>query len=141
MNFFKSAIIGLALGSMFIAGLSHADPKFRGTSEALYPAGTSIVQVWDNYSTTGVGTPIDPDFLADQGSWQIVVTGAAPVYEIAVEGSIVSNTGPYEPISSMDQTTVKLRHWTERPVPYSQVILNNISGGGAFDLYLIKRGN
>lgn len=135
-----SAIIGIVFGICFVAGLSHA-ANYRGTSEAIYPPGTSITQVFDGYSTVGVGIPVDPDFLADQGSWQIVVSGSPSAYEIAVEGSIVSNSGPYEPISTMDETSVKLRHWDGKAVPFSQVIINSITGGGAFDLYLIKRGN
>ncbi len=115
--------------------------KFRGTSEALRVPGTQVIQVFDNYSITGVGIPIDPDFLANDGSWQIVVNGAAPVYEIAIEGSLIGEDGPYEPMSTMSQTDVKLRHWNGKPVPYTQAILNNISGGGSIDLYLIKRGN
>jgi hypothetical protein len=115
--------------------------KFRGTSEALRVPGTQVIQVFDNYSTEGVGIPVDPDFLAIDGSWQIIINGAAPVYEIAIEGSLVSKDGPYEPMSTIDQTTVKLRHWNGKPVPYTQAILNNISGGGSIDLYLIKRGN
>lgn len=140
-KFILNASIGIIFGICFVAGLSHAAPKFRGTSEALYPPGTSVVQVMDDYSTIGVGIPIDPDFLAIDGTWQIVVNGAAQVYEIAIEGSLVSNTGPYEPFTAMDQADVKMRHWNGRPVPYSQAILNNISGGGSIDLYLIKRGN
>ena len=137
----KRFILATIISIIFAASLSHAEPKFRGTSEALYPPGTSIIQVWENYSTTGIGVEIPSDFLADQGSWQIVVDGAAPVFEIAIEGSLVSADGPFEPMSVMDQTSVKLRHWDGKAVPYSQAILNNISGGGAFDLYLIKRGN
>lgn len=115
--------------------------KYRGTSEALRVPGTQIIQVFDNYSTMGVGIPIPPDFLADQGSWQIVVNGSPTAYEIAVEGSLVSNDGPYEPISTIDEATVKLRHWDGKAVPFTQVIINSITGGGSFDLYLIKRGN
>ena len=115
--------------------------KYRGTSEALYPPGTQIIQVFDNYSTVGVGVSIPSDFLADQGSWQIVVNGSPTAFEIAVEGSLVSNAGPYEPISTIDETIVKLRHWDGKAVPFTQVIINSITGGGSFDLYLIKRGN
>ena len=135
-----SAVIGIIFGLCFVAGLSQA-ANFRGTSEGIYPPGTSITQVFDGYSTVGVGIPIDPDFLADQGSWQIVVNGSPSAYEIAVEGSIVSDSGPYEPISAIDETTVKLRHWDSRAVPFSQVIINSMTGDGSFDLYLIKRGN
>ena len=136
-KFILSAIL---LGAVLMAGSTQA-ANFRGTSEGLYPPGTAVVKVLESYSTSGVGVPINSDFLADQGSWQIVVDGAAPVFEIAIEGSLVGQTGPFEPISVMDQDSVKLRHWDGKAVPYSQVILNNISGGGAFDLYLIKRGN
>lgn len=140
-RFILNATIGIIFGICFVAGLSHAEPKYRGTSEALYPPGTSIVQVMDNYSTIGVGIPVSPDFLADQGSWQVVVNGSPSAYEIAVEGSIVSNTGPYEPISVIDETIVNLRHWDGKAVPFSQVIVNSTAGSGSFDLYLIKRGN
>ena len=131
----------IILSILLITSVAFAGPKFRGTSEALRVPGTAVIQIFDNYSTVGVGIPIDPDFLAIDGSWQIVVNGAAPVYEIAIEGSLVSADGPYEPISTMSQADVKLRHWNGKAVPYTQAILNNISGGGSVDLYLIKRGN
>ena len=115
--------------------------NYRGTSEALRVPGTEIIQVFDNYSTTGVGIPIPSDFLADQGSWQVVVNGSPTAFELAVEGSLVSNDGPYEPMSTIDETVVKLRHWDGKAVPFTQVIINSITGGGSFDLYLIKRGN
>lgn len=137
----KKFISLIIVGIYFVAGLSHAEPKYRGTSEALYPPGTSVTQVFDGYSTLGVGIPISPDFLADQGSWQIVVNGSPSAYEIAVEGSLVSNIGPYVPISVIDETTVNLRHWDGKAVPFSQVIINSTTGSASFDLYLIKRGN
>ena len=140
-KFISSAIIGMILGTAFVVGLAHAEPRFRATSDALWPAGTSVVQVMEAYSTEGVGIPIDPDFLANGGSWQIVVNGAAPVYDLSIDGSLISNTGPYVPLSSMDQDSLTLKHWTEKAVPYSQAIINNISGGGSFDLYIIKKGN
>lgn len=115
--------------------------KYRGTSEALRVPGTQIIQVFDNYSTTGVGIPIPSDFLADQGSWQVVVNGSPSAFEIAVEGSLVASSGPYEPISTIDETIVKLRHWDGKAVPFTQVIINSMTGDGSFDLYLIKRGN
>lgn len=115
--------------------------NYRGTSEALRVPGTQIIQVFDNYSTTGVGIPIPSDFLADQGSWQVVVNGSPTAFEIAVEGSLVASSGPYEPISTIDETIVKLRHWDGKAVPFTQVIINSITGNGSFDLYLIKRGN
>ena len=103
--------------------------------------GTQTIQVFDNYSIVGVGVSIPADFLADQGSWQVVVNGSPTAYEIAVEGSLVGSDGPYEPISAIDETSVKLRHWDAKAVTHTQVIINNITGGGSFDLYLIKRGN
>ncbi|MCK5611925.1 hypothetical protein KAR91_59195, partial [Candidatus Pacearchaeota archaeon] len=115
--------------------------KFRESSDSLRVPGTAVIKAFEDYSTVGVGIPIDPDILAIDGSWQIVINGAAPVYEVAIEGSLVSKDGPYEPMSTMSQTDVKLRHWNGKPVPYTQAILNNISGGGSIDLYLIKRGN
>lgn len=115
--------------------------KYRGTSEALRIPGTQIIKVFDNYSTTGVGIPIPSDFLADQGSWQVVVNGSPSAFEIAVEGSLVASSGPYEPISTIDETIVKLRHWDGKAVPFTQVIINSMTGDGSFDLYLIKRGN
>ena len=48
-------IIFIALVTL-IATYADAEPKYRGTSEALYPPGTSVVQVFDNYSTVGTGT-------------------------------------------------------------------------------------
>ncbi|MCK5616258.1 hypothetical protein KAR91_81100 [Candidatus Pacearchaeota archaeon] len=115
--------------------------KYRGTSEALRVPGTQVLQIFDNFSTIGVGVSIPSDFLADQGSWQIVVNGSPTAYELAVEGSLISASGPYEPISSIDETSVKLRHWDAKPVPFTQIIINSMTGDGSFDLYLIKRGN
>ena len=137
----KRFIISAIFSAILMAGASHAEPKYRGTSEALRIPGTEVIQVFDNYSTVSVGVPIPPDFLADQGSWQVVVNGSPTAFEIAVEGSLISNSGPYEPMSVIDETEVKLRHWDAKSVPFTQVIINSITGGGSFDLYLIKRGN
>ena len=137
-----SAIIGLVLGIMFVAGLAQAEPKFRGTSEALYPAGTPVVQVFDNSSTVGATEQLPSGFLPDQGSWQIVKFGNLSTYTVVIEGSLVSASGPYEEMSKITESnTINLRHYSFKPVPFTQIRIDAMTGFGAIDAYIIQRGN
>ena len=119
----------------------YATPKYRGTSEGLWPPGTPIVQVFDNVSTIGTTFSIPPGFLPDQGTMQIVINGSPAIYDISVDASLISSSGPFVPILSLTESDLTMGHWALKPLPYGQVTLNNISGGGSLDAYIIYRGN
>jgi len=120
---------------------AYAAVKYRGTSEGLWPPGTSVVQIFDNVSTVGTTSALPPGFLPDQGTMQIVVNGSPVTYDISVDASIVSSSGPFVPILSLTEGDLTMGHWALKPLPHGQVVLNNMSGSGSFDVYLIYRGN
>jgi len=115
----------------------------RGTSESLYPPGTSVVQVFDNASTVGqTGTAVNTKFLPDQGTWELVVNGSPTAYEIAIEGSIRGTSDSWYIISTMTELdTVNLRHIYAKPVIWIRPKIVSKTGSGSFDLYIITRGN
>lgn len=115
--------------------------NFRGTSESLQRPGTPIVQAFDNISTVGATFAINPAFLPDQGTMQIVVTGSPSAYDIVAEGSLVSKTGPYVPVLSLTETNLTMGHFALKAFPFGQIRLVSKTGGGAFDVYIIYRGN
>lgn len=126
---------------IILAATTSYAAKYRGTSEALYPPGTQIVQVFDNISTIGATYTIPPGFLPDQGTMQIVVNGSPTAYDISVNASLVSSSGPFVPILSLTESDLTMGHWALKPLPYGQVKLNSKTGGGSFDVYIIYRGN
>ena len=141
MKMKKISGVFLTIVLILCCSIALAAPKYRGSSEALYPPGTEVIQVFSGYSTTGVGIPINPDFQPDHGSWQIVVNGSPSAYEISIEGSLVGAVGPYVAMSTMTEANLTLRHYSFKPVPFTQAIINSKTGAGSFDLYFIKRGN
>lgn len=126
---------------ILIATSAQAAPKYRGTSEALRIPGTPIVQAFDNISTVGATFAINPAFLPDQGSMQIVLNGSPSAYDIVVEGSLVSESGPFVPLLSLTQADLTLGHYALKSIPFAQVRLVSKTGGGSFDVYIIYRGN
>ena len=135
------ALIGIMIGICSVASLSYAEPKYRGTSEALYPSGTSVRQVFDNVSTIDTAVSIDPHFLPDQGTMQIVVNGSPTAYDIVVEGSLIGPDGPFVPLLSLTELDLTMGHFALKSVPFAQVRLEAITGDGSFDVYTIHRGN
>lgn len=136
----KRIIILLIL--LMFAGKAFA-AKVRGTSEALFPAGTQFVQIFDNFSTIGgTGEEVNTRFLPDQATWELVIaTGAPTPYEVIVEGSIRCVAGSWYPISTLIQTDVLLRHINTKPVQCIRPKLIGKTGAGSFDAYIIVRGN
>ena len=138
----KRLTITALLAVLLIASTAYAAPNYRGTSETLYPAGTPVIQVFDNYSVVGEPVAISPNFLPDQGSWQVVPFGNLSTWTISIEGSLVSQDGPYWPLSTMTEaSTDLLRHYNAKPAPFLRAIISDQTGSGHFDLYHIKRGN
>lgn len=126
---------------VLIAGVAFAGPKYRGTSETLRVPGTSVVQVFDNVSTTGDTFSFNPGFLPDQGTIQIVVNGSPSAYDIVVEGSLISAIGPFVPIISLTEVDLTMGHWALKSIPFGQIRLISKTGAGSFDVYTIYRGN
>ena len=117
--------------------------KVRGTSEALYPAGTQVMQIFDNHSTVGgTGTEINAAMLPDQATWELVVASGTPsAYEVTIEGSIRGVAGSWYAISTLTETDVLFRHINTKPAIYYRPKLVSKTGAGTFDAYIILRGN
>lgn len=117
--------------------------KVRGTSEALYPPGTQLLQIFDNASTVGqTGEEINIAFLPDQGSWELVINGSPTTFEVAIEGSIRGVAGSWHKVSALiDTDTVLLRHIYGKPVNWVRPKIVSKTGSGSFDAYIIVRGN
>ena len=138
----KKFISVIIFCSMFTAGLSYA-VKYRGTSEALYPAGTQVLQIFDNFSTVGgTGTEINAAMLPDQATWELVIASGTPsAYEVTIEGSIRGVAGSWYSISTLTETDVLFRHINTKPAIYYRPKLISKTGAGTFDAYIILRGN
>lgn len=130
----------LVLLALFIASTASA-ASFRGTSEALPTPGTPIVQVFDNVSTVDTTFSINPNFLPDQGTMQIVVNGSPTTYDIVIEASLVSRDGPFVPILSLEETDLAMGHFALKAIPYAQVRIEAMTGSGSVDVYIQYRGN
>ena len=115
--------------------------NYRGTSESLRIPGTPIVQAFDNISTVGATFAVNPAFLPDQGTMQIVITGSPSAYDIVAEGSLVSSSGPFVPVLSLTEADLTAGHFALKPFPFGQIRLVSMTGDGAFDVYIIYRGN
>lgn len=115
--------------------------NFRGTSEALRVPGTQIIQVFDNVSTVDQSVSVNPSFLPDQGTMQIVANDTPTTYDVVVECSLISDTGPWFVLLSLEQTDLTGGHYAAKACPFVQVRLEAITGGGSMDAYIIYRGN
>lgn len=115
--------------------------KFRGTSEALRVPGTATIQVFDNVSTVDQTTLVNPNFLPDQGTMQIVANDTPTTYDVVMECSLISETGPWFVLLSLTQTDITGGHYALKACPFVQVRLEAITGGGSMDAYIIYRGN
>ncbi len=115
--------------------------KFRGTSEALRVPGTQIIQVFDNVSTVDQATLVNPNFLPDQGTMQIMANDTPTTYDVVVECSLISDTGPWFVLLSLTETDITGGHYALKACPFVQVRLEAITGGGSMDAYIIYRGN
>lgn len=125
---------------LLLAGPVYA-AKFRGTSEALRVPGTAVVQVFDNVSTVNQTTSVNPNFLPDQGTMQIVANDTPTTYDVVMECSLISDTGPWFVLLSLTQTDITGGHYALKSCPFVQVRLEAITGGGSMDAYIIYRGN
>ena len=116
---------------------------YRGTSEALYPAGTQVLQIFDNHTAIGgTGTEINAKMLTDQATWELVIASGTPsAYEVVIEGSIRGVAGSWYSISSLTETDVLFRHINTKPSIFYRPKLVSRTGAGAFDVYIILRGN
>lgn len=115
--------------------------KFRGTSEALRIPGTAIIQVFDNVSTVDQTALVNPNFLPDQGTMQIVANDTPTTYDVVMECSLISDIGPWFVLLSLTQTDITGGHYALKSCPFVQVRLETITGGGSMDAYIIYRGN
>ena len=127
---------------LLLAAPVHA-AKYRGTSEALRVPGTQVLQIFDNHTAIGgTGTEVNAAMLPDQATWELVVASGTPsAYEIIIEGSIRGVAGSWYPISTLIQTDVLFRHINTKPVIWIRPKLVSRTGAGAFDVYIIQRGN
>ncbi len=133
----------IILSILLIASVAFAAPKYRGTSEALYPAGTQVRQIFDNFTTIGgTGTEINAKMLPDQATWELVVASGSPsAYEVVIEASIRNVSGSWYAISTLTETDVLFRHINTKPAIWYRPKLISRTGAGAFDAYIIVRGN
>lgn len=115
--------------------------KYRGTSEALYPPGTSIAHVFDNISTVDYSFSINPNFLPDQGTMQIIANNTPTTYDVVMECSLISDNGPWFVLLSLTQADLTGGHYALKSCPFIQVRLEALTGGGSMDAYIIYRGN
>ena len=117
--------------------------KYRGTSEALYPPGTQVLQIFDNHTTVGgTGTEINAAMLPDQATWELVIASGTPTaYEIVIEASIRNVSGSWYAISTLTETDVLFRHINTKPAIWYRPKLVSRTGAGSFDAYIILRGN
>ena len=115
--------------------------KFRGTSEALRVPGTAVVQIFDNISTLNTAVSVNPAFLPDQGTIQLVLNGSPSTYDVVTECSLISDTGPWFAIMSMTQADSVLgKHYALKACPFVQIRLDTLDTGSV-DAYIIYRGN
>ena len=126
---------------LLMASVAFAAPKYRGTSEALRVPGTQINQVFDNVSTVDQSVSVNPSFLPDQGTMQIVANNTPTTYDVVMECSLISVTGPWFVLLSLTQTDLTGGHYALKACPFVQVRLEAITGGGSMDAYIIYRGN
>ncbi|MCK5605100.1 hypothetical protein KAR91_24635 [Candidatus Pacearchaeota archaeon] len=133
----------IILSILLIAGTAFAEPKYRGTSEALRVPGTQVLQIFDNFSTIGgTGEEVNSAMLPDQATWELVVASGTPsAYEVVIEASIRNVSGSWYPISTLIQTDVHFRHINTKPAIWYRPKLVSKTGAGSFDAYIILRGN
>jgi hypothetical protein len=117
--------------------------KVRGTSEALYPAGTQVIQIFDNFTTVGgTGTEVNAGMLPDQATWELVIASGTPTaYTVNMEGSIRGVAGSWYTISTLSEVDILFRHINTKPSIYYRPKLVSKTGAGSFDAYIILRGN
>ena len=130
---------------MLFASVAFAAPIIRGTSEALYPPGTELIQVFDNQTAIGLGDSVNTKFLPNQGAWEVVPLGNYSTFEVSIDVSIRCVPGSYYPVSTMTEaTTVLLKGVDFSAYRCYAPNLRTLTGGGAstaVDVYYIPRGN
>ena len=130
----------IILSILLFASVAFA-ANFRGTSEALRVPGTGIIQVFDNISTVDTAVSVNPAFLPDQGTMQLVLNATPTTHDVVVECSLISKTGPWFVLLSLTESDLTGGHYALKACPYVQVRLEAITGGGSVDAYIIYRGN
>ena len=133
----------LAIFILTIAATAFASgPFYPGTPDRFSPIGTEVKQLFTNYSTVGgSGSIVNTKFLPDQATWELVVTGSPTAYNVSIEGSIRCTDGTFYPISELTEAdTIKMRHIALKAIPCIRPKLNSMTGDGAFDVYILMRG-
>ena len=132
----------LILVFVLMATSAFAAPKYRGTSEALRVPGTATVQVFDNVSTIDQAVLVNPAFLPDQGTMQLVLNGSPAVHDVVVECSIISDTGPWFVLLSLANTDAVPNggHYALKSCQFVQIRLEALDTGSV-DAYIVYRGN
>ena len=133
----------LAIFILILAATAFAaGPFYPGTPDKFYPIGTEVKQLFTNYSTVGgSGDIINTKFLPDQATWELVVTGSPTAYNVSIEGSIRCVEGSFYPLSEITQAdALKMKHLTYKAVPCIRPKLNSKTGSGAFNLWILMRG-
>ena len=127
---------------VLMATSAYAAPKYRGTSEALRVPGTATVQVFDNVSTIDEAVSVNPNFLPDQGTMQLVLNGSPAVHDVVVECSIISADGPWFAILSLANTDAVSNggHYALKSCQFVQIRLEALDTGSV-DAYIVYRGN
>ena len=138
----KKLLIIVIMFLILAATAFAAGPFYPGTPDKFYPAGTEVKQLFTNYSTVGgSGDIINTRFLPDQATWELVVTGSPTAYNISIEGSIRCIEGSFYPLSELTEAdTIKMKHIALKAVPCIRPKLNSKTGGGAFNVYILMRG-
>lgn len=138
----KNLLVAIILALGLVASVFAGD-YFEGTPQNLYPAGTTTSQLFSNYSTVGVSsTIINTKFLPDQATWEIVHVGGTPsAFNISIDGSIRCVEGSFYSLSEITQAdTIKMKHMALKAVPCVRATINSKTGGGAFNLWMLMRG-
>ena len=140
----KRFILSAIISVIFSTSSTYA-ANYRGTSEALYPPGTELVQVFDGATSIGVPTDsqVNTGFLPDEGILEVVPFGPYSTFEVTIDVSIRCVAGSYYPaVSITESTSVRLKPFDATGYRCWQPNLRTLTGGGAsIDAYMIPRGN
>ena len=137
----KKIIIAISILVIAVTAFA-AGPFYPGTPDKFVPIGTEVKQLFTNYSTVGgSGDIVNTKFLPDQATWELTVTGSPSAYNVSIEGSIRCIDGTFYPLSEVTQAdTIKLRHIALKAIPCVRAKINSKTGGGAFNVYILMRG-